>query len=186
MAEESAGLAARRIMVYGVTGSGKTTTAGRLGARTGLPWYAIDDHTWEVPWIPVDAAEQRRRVSGICGQVGWIIDAGYSQWLDVPLARAELIVALDYPRWRSFVQLLRRSLLNLILKRPTCNGNVETWRALVRHDSILRWQFASFARKHDRILGWSADPAVPRVIRFTHPGELDHWLESLGPPRDRR
>lgn len=185
MAEVGTGLAARRIMVYGVTGCGKTTTAGRLSARTGVPWYAIDDHTWEVPWIPVDAAEQPRRVTGICAQDGWIIDAGYGQWLDVPLARAELIIALDYPRWRSFTQLLWRSLRNVIGKRPTCNGNVETWRlTFSRHDSILRWHFASFVRKHQRILGWMADPAVPRVIRFTHPRELDHWLESIGPLRD--
>lgn len=47
MAEVGTGLAARRIMVYGVTGCGKTTTAGRLSARIGVPWYAIDDHTWD-------------------------------------------------------------------------------------------------------------------------------------------
>lgn len=174
-------LAARRIMVYGVTGSGKTTTAGRLAAQTSLPWYAIDDLTWDPDWTPVDPAEQRRRVEIICGRDEWVIDHGYGQWLDLPLARAELIVALDYPRWRSLAQLLRRSLLNVILRRPTCNGNVETWRlTFAARDSILRWHFSSSARKHQRILGWMADPAIPRVVRFTHPRELDDWLESIG------
>lgn len=121
-------LSARRIMVYGVTGSGKTTTAARLGGLTQIPWYAIDDLTWEAGWTPVPADEQRRRVARICAGDAWIIDHGYGGWLDIPLARADLVVALDFPRWVSFGWLLRRCLVNVLTRRPTCNGNVETWR----------------------------------------------------------
>jgi len=52
-----------RVMVYGVTGSGKTTTAARLSGRLGVDWYAVDDLTWEPNWTPVDGDEQRRRSS---------------------------------------------------------------------------------------------------------------------------
>ncbi len=30
-----------------------------------------------------------------------MLDAAYGRWLDIPLARVELIVALDFPRWMS-------------------------------------------------------------------------------------
>ena len=182
MSGETAPLAARRIMVYGVTGSGKTTTAARLAGRTGLPWYAIDDLTWDAGWTSVPVDEQRRRIGDLCARDAWIIDSGYSHWLDLPMARADLIVALDFPRWLSFGRLLRRSLVNVIAQRPTCNGNVETWHhTFASEESILRWHLSSFSRKHRRMLAWMAQPDVPRVIRFTRPSELTSWLGSLTP-----
>ena len=83
-------------MVYGVTGSGKSTMAARISAVTGVPWHSVDDLTWEPGWVPVPADEQRRRIATICEGDSWILDSGYSTWIDVPLARVELIVALDY------------------------------------------------------------------------------------------
>jgi adenylate kinase family enzyme len=41
---------ADRILVYGVTGSGKTTFAERIAAVTGIPWHAVDDLTLESTW----------------------------------------------------------------------------------------------------------------------------------------
>ena len=92
---------ADRVLIYGVTGSGKTTLARKVAERTGLPWHSVDDLTWEPGWVVVSAAEQRRRIESICAGERWILDAGYSAWVDLVLARVELIVALDYPRWRS-------------------------------------------------------------------------------------
>ena len=44
MSEEIGGrLAADRILVYGVTGSGKSTAALRIGEVTGLPVTLVDD-----------------------------------------------------------------------------------------------------------------------------------------------
>lgn len=33
----------RRVIVYGVTGSGKTDLARRIASLTGLPWHSVDD-----------------------------------------------------------------------------------------------------------------------------------------------
>ena len=38
-------LGARRVLIYGVTGSGKTTLAEKLSTVTSLPWYSVDDLT---------------------------------------------------------------------------------------------------------------------------------------------
>jgi len=89
---------ARRIFVYGVTGSGKTTLAEQLSVVTGVPWHSVDDLTWEPGWVEVPGDEQRRRIQAVCDGHEWILDTAYGQWLDVPLARVELIVGLDYPR----------------------------------------------------------------------------------------
>ena len=52
------------------------------------------------------------------------------------------------------------------------------WRDLVM-DSIIRWHFRSFRRKHERILGWTTDPSLPPVVRLTSPRQTDRWLAGL-------
>ncbi len=45
-----------RLLLYGVTGSGKTTAAARISAATGIAWTSVDDLTWEPGWVAVPAA----------------------------------------------------------------------------------------------------------------------------------
>ncbi len=60
--------AARRILVCGVTGSGRTTLAERLSAVSQMVWHSVDDLSWEPAWVAVPAAEQRCRIEAICQQ----------------------------------------------------------------------------------------------------------------------
>jgi adenylate kinase family enzyme len=171
---------ADRVLIDGVTGSGKTTLARQLAERTGLPWHCVDDLTWEPGWVAVAPDEQRRRIAAICAREQWIIDSGYSSWLDVVLARTDLIVALDYARWRSLSRLARRTLMRALDHRPICNGNTESLRQALSRDSIIAWHFRSFARKRSRMRAWAADPAGPHVVRLTTPAATRRWLASMG------
>jgi adenylate kinase family enzyme len=172
---------ADRVLIYGVTGSGKTTLARRVAERTGLPWHSVDDLTWEPGWIEVPADEQRRRITAICAGERWVLDAAYGKWIDVPLARVELIVALDYARWRSLSRLIRRTLLRAVDRRRICNGNTETFRQAFSRDSIIAYHFQSFARKRARMRSWAADPAGPEVVRLASPAAARRWLAGLAP-----
>lgn len=165
--------------MYGVTGSGKTVLAERISAATGIPWHAVDELTWEPGWVEVPHEEQRRRVAGICAGDRWILDTAYGRWLDVPLARADLVVALDFPRWLSLSRLVRRTIARIVDGRPMCNGNYESLRHAVSRDSIILWHFRSFARKRRRIRSWEHDPEVPPVVRLTSPRHVERWLETL-------
>ena len=170
---------ADRVLIYGVTGSGKSTLARKVAERTGLPFHSVDDLTWEPGWVEVPAEEQRRRIAAICAGEQWILDSGYSKWLDLVLARTDLIVALDYPRWRSLGRLVRRSLARALDRRKICNGNTESFRMMLSSDSIIRWHFRSFARKRARMREWAADPDGPAVIRLTSPAATGRWLAAL-------
>jgi adenylate kinase family enzyme len=162
-----------------VCGSGKTTLATRISERTRLPWHSIDDLTWEPGWVDVPENEQRRRVEAICAGDEWIIDSAYSQWIDVPLARVDLIVGLDYPRWLSLWRLLKRSVIRAVDRRPVCNGNKESFRQLLSSDSLMVWHFRSFRHKRDRLRQWAADESGPAVVLLRSPRATRRWLSTL-------
>jgi adenylate kinase family enzyme len=171
---------ADRILVYGVTGSGKTALAERISALTGIPWHAVDELTWEPGWVQVPDDEQRRRIEAICASGQWILDTAYGKWLDVPLARADMIVALDFPRWLSLARLIRRTVARVLDGRAVCNGNRESLRHVFSPDSIILWHFRSFRRKRSRIRSWEADSTRPVVVRLTSPRAVEEWLGRLG------
>jgi len=170
---------ARRILVYGVTGSGKSTLAAQLSELTGIPWVEVDTQTWLPGWVQRSEEEQRRRFTEICAGDAWILDSAYGIWSDIPLARADLVVGLDYARRVSLGRLLRRTVARNLDKREICNGNVETWRDTFSRESIVAWHFRSFRRKHERLVAWEADPALPAVLRLRTPAQTQAWLTSL-------
>lgn len=167
--------------MYGVTGSGKSTAAGQIGERTGLPVTLVDELTWLPGWVPVDGERQREIVAEVVAQERWVLDSAYGAWLDLVLPRTELVVALDHPRWFSLQRLVRRTVSGAVTKAPRCNGNVESFRNMVGPGSILRWHFRSFARKRERIRAWALAPDGPPVLVVRSQRELDAWLDGLRP-----
>ncbi|BCJ48023.1 hypothetical protein GCM10010168_23820 [Actinoplanes ianthinogenes] len=170
----------RRIVVYGVTGSGKSTLARAIGERTGLPYHAVDDLTWEPGWVEVPMPVQRERIAAVCAGDAWVLDSAYLAWLDVPMARADLIVGLDFSRGLCLSRLLRRTLHRAVTRTPVCNGNIESLRELFTRDSIVVQQFRSWPRKRARLRAWCSDPAMPPVLLFRRPREVRDWLAGLG------
>jgi len=109
----------------------------------------------------------------------WVLDTAYGQWIDLVLPRAELIVALDYPRWRSLWRLVLRSVRRAASKQPICNGNTETFRQMLSSDSIIVWHFRSFARKRARIRRWVAHSPGATVVHLRSPAQARQYLRVL-------
>jgi adenylate kinase family enzyme len=172
---------ATRYVIQGVTGSGKTTLAAEISARTGIAWHCMDELTWEPGWVAVPPDIQRERGAAICAQDAWVMDASYTSWLDLTLARADVIVALDYPRWLSLSRLLLRTFRRVVDRKEICNGNTETWRQVLSRDSIIVWHFRSFARKRALTRSWLREAPGPEVIHLTSPRATRSWLETLRP-----
>lgn len=169
---------ARRIVIYGVTGSGKTTFARALSQHTGIPFHEVDAIAWEPGWVEVPLDEQRRRIDEICAGEAWILDSMYGKWIDGPLGRVQMIVALDYPFWFCFWRLLRRTIHRASTGTLVCNGNKETWRKALSRDSILLWQLRSFQNKRRRIRAWAANPEGRDVFVFRTAKQADAWLQA--------
>ena len=171
----------RRIVVYGVTGSGKSSLARRIAASLDIPYVAVDDLTWEPGWTPVPNAEQLARFERIAATESWVLDAAYTGWRDTVLDRAQLVVCLDYPRLRSLARLTRRTVIRMVTRERICNGNTESLRVAVSRDSILIWHFRSFGRQRERMRAWAACAPGPtvRVLLFRSPKDASAWLAGL-------
>jgi adenylate kinase family enzyme len=167
---------ARRILVYGVTGSGKSTLARALGEITGTPATSVDDITWSPGWVPMPTDEQVAHFDGLTRGDAWILDSGYSTWRDLVLERADLVVALDYPRLTSLGRLLRRTASRIIDGQEVCNGNREDLRSLFTRDSIVAWHFGSFARKRRQMRAWAAAPSGVPVVLLRRPRDAEAFL----------
>ena len=173
----------KRILVYGVTGSGKTNLARRISEVTGLPWHSVDDEIgWLPDWVERPREEQCDRASRIAASDEWVLDTAYGHWRDIVTSRTELIVALDYPRLVSLGRLLRRTATRTVTRELVCNGNRESLRQALSSHSILVWHFRSFSHKRERIAKWQAGPSAPPVVRLRSPRMTEEWLAAL---RDR-
>ena len=177
-------LHAQRVLFYGVTGSGKSTAATRFGAMRELPVHLADDEIgWLPGWVERDRAEQREIATRIAAGDRWVLDTAYGHWSDAVRPRAQVIIALDYPRWLSLGRLLRRTFLRWRDQEEICNGNVENTAQIFSDDSIILWHFRSFRRKQERIRNWERSPDGAPILRLTHPRQLERLFALLPPPR---
>ncbi|MFF1385853.1 adenylate kinase [Arthrobacter sp. NPDC058288] len=175
-----------RVLFYGVTGSGKSSAARAYAAASGLPEFSADDDIgWLPGWQQRIVEEQRQLAADLAARQRWVLDSAYGVWRDTVVPRAELIVALDYPRWLSLFRLVRRSLRRVITRQPVCNGNVETLARLFARDSIFYWHFNSFTRKKHVVREWQTSPDMPPVLAFRRPKDLANWLAGVATAASR-
>jgi adenylate kinase family enzyme len=102
----------RRVLVAGMTGSGKSTFARAVAARTGLPVIHLDLHYWKPGWVRPSDDEWRERQRTLLAGDAWIVDGNYNETLPLRLERAETVVFLDTPWWlcasRAFARGVRK------------------------------------------------------------------------------
>ena len=98
MSEPSSALG-RRVVVTGIAGSGKSTFALALMAKTGLPVIHLDVHFWKPGWVAPSETEWRDKQSSVLAGNAWIAEGNYPETLDLRLERADSAVVLDLPWW---------------------------------------------------------------------------------------
>ena len=174
-----------RISVVGSSGSGKTTLAARLGAALGCEHVELDAINHQPGWTPREPAAFLREVGERCPVGGaWVVEGNYSHVRPLVWSRADLVVWLDPPTWRTMTQLVRRTLVRGALRRELWNGNRESLRNLLRTDPAENVVLWSWTRRHlirRRYLEAMITPPEPglRVVRICRPEEADALVEAL-------
>ena len=153
----------RRILVWGATGSGKTTVARALGETLGLGVIEMDALFWETGWAETPLPAFREKVIAALGAQphGWVSDGNYFRVRDILIPAADTIVWLKLP-WRvSFWRLLRRTIARTLRREALWGTNRESLRnAFLSRESVLWWSIRRH-REHRRNLA-RALADVPR------------------------
>lgn len=88
---------ARRVIVIGGPGAGKSTLARAIGAAYGLPVIHLDRLYWQPGWVARSRAEMADLVRAEIAQDAWVLDGNYAETFPERSARADMIVHLDLP-----------------------------------------------------------------------------------------
>ena len=87
----------KRIMIIGCPGSGKSTFARALAAKTGLPLYYLDMMYWNPDRTTKPKEEFRAALRETVALPEWIIDGNYGSTLEIRMEACDTVIFLDYP-----------------------------------------------------------------------------------------
>ena len=108
----------QRVLVIGCSGTGKSTFALALGARTGLPVVHIDQLFWLPGWVIAPNDEYRARLDDVLARQRWIIDGMNTSTFDRRVPRADTIIWLQRSRLACCWRVGRRVLSSFGQVRP--------------------------------------------------------------------
>lgn len=102
---------AKRIVILGPCGAGKSTLARRIGERLGLPVVHLDRFNWNPGWVQTEASRFREQVAEAVKWDTWVMDGNYTGGhLDLRLSRSHAVVWLDLPRYIYFPRAVWRAI----------------------------------------------------------------------------
>ncbi|PRB65416.1 AAA family ATPase [Microbacterium sp. MYb45] len=186
-----------RVLIAGVTGSGKTTLARRVAGVWGLRHVEIDGLFHGPDWTP--RPEFLDDVRAFASEDRWVTEWQYtSKGTDeIITPRAELAIWLDYPYRVVRSRLLRRTLRRSILRTRMWNGNVEKpiWHMfrIDPDENILAWQTKTLGHWTERMPDYTLRFPQLTIVRLRTPHETEQWLRaqagesgvSIAPPKRR-
>jgi adenylate kinase family enzyme len=174
----------QRVVVWGVTGSGKTTFARRLAAILDVPAIELDSLFWNPGWVDTPAEEFQAKVRTALDAApgGWVSDGNYRGRLgSLAVDRADTLVWLHLP-WRvSFWRVLKRTVSRAWTREPLWGGNIESWRlAFFDRNSLLLY---SITHHRQAVRGFQSRiaelDAGKQVFELRSRREVEAFLQQL-------
>jgi adenylate kinase family enzyme len=178
----------RRIVVYGWTGSGKTTMSRRIGAALGLSVIELDAIFWSPGgWRSLEVEDFRSAALEAIASctAGWVCEGNYTPIRQSILPLADTVVWLRLPFRVTYARVWRRTIRRMITREPLWgSGNRESWRlSFASRDSLLLYAFTQ--RRHafrSLIADLEAHGQHAQVIELRSAREVDAFLRSLSVP----
>ena len=170
----------RRIMVGGVSGSGKTTFAKRLAAQLSLPYHEMDAFYHGPNWEPIPTFEAD--VQAVIDQDEWVIDSdGYAQVRDAMWSRVDTVVWLDLRRPIILARVVWRSAERAITKRPMFNGNIERASDWFDAEHPIQWSMRNYNFRKQAWRPASPTPPMRTSSKYDSAARVppSWWLEHL-------
>lgn len=172
---------ARRVLVLGSPGAGKTVLSTALSRHLGLELLRLDDHFWQPGRVRLPTDAWRNVVVQLVARPHWVMDGTYEASLDLRLPAADAIVYLRNNRWRCLWRVAARR-LPLPWRRPRDGDEPALGHALTGF--FLRYVFRFPAVTEPEVFGLIARHAQGTPL-WVLEGERDvqRLLRRFGEPR---
>ncbi len=159
-----------RILILGCSGSGKSTFARALAAKTELPLVHLDNVWWRADGTHISRDEFDLALSELLRGEKWIMDGDYSRTYEVRIRAADTAIFLDYPESVCMDGIIAR----VGQKRPDMPWTESTL------DPELVALVQSY-RRDDRpqVLSLLQKYPEKQALIFTSRQETDRWLSEL-------
>lgn len=180
-AEDPLPLRPSRALVCGVTGSGKSTFAARLGAALDLRYTEIDSLYHGPQWTP--RPQFLGEVDRVIAEPRWVTEWQYRIARERLLDRADLLVWLDYPFRVSLGRLLRRTVRRRLRREVLWHGNVEPPLHSFFTDpdaNIVRWGLSTKDKYRVLVPKVEGDRPELTIVRLESPHVAERWLQRIG------
>ncbi|MGC4045594.1 MAG: hypothetical protein QM758_17525 [Armatimonas sp.] len=160
----------KRILIVGISGTGKSTLGRKLAGRLDLPLHHMDSLIWKPNWQEASEAEIGEALTAIAKTDSWIVEGWIDTYSKPLLERATQILYLDFPGWQAALGGLKRAWVYRGSKRPEMpEGCTEDFDLKFLKVMLLRQE-----RPHiERILA-TANPAI--VKRLTSRRAANEFL----------
>ncbi len=99
------------IALVGISGTGKSTLARKLGKMCGIEPLFTDSYIWEANWtLREKEAAKQDMLAVLQKQDDWIFDGHIAYIGEYVLPRADMVIYLDYSGVSAFVGVWRRKI----------------------------------------------------------------------------
>lgn len=128
----------KRIALFGLPGSGKSTFAAKLGKILNIPVHHLDKHYFEANWKARKREEFLATQQAMVNEEVWIIDGNSIATLE-RFAKAEEVIYFHFPRYFCLWRLLKRAFFpdqTLADSAEGCSKSRISWELL-----LYLWNF---------------------------------------------
>ncbi len=164
----------KRILILGVSASGKSTFARALANKIHLPLTLMDSIMWKPGWQYVGDEDTVKKLDEISSQAEWIIE-GYisTNARAFVLERADTIIYLDYPSHVSSWRYIKRWLKHRKSPRLELEGSPEKFSFKFLR---LVWTKGEVWRLKPLL---KEESIQSKTLTFHSPKQTDRYLKSL-------
>ncbi|ALV46414.1 AAA family ATPase [Arthrobacter alpinus] len=169
----------RRMLVAGVSGSGKTSLAARTATLLGIPHTELDSLFHGPNWEP--RADFAADVERLTAAPSWVTEWQYSAMRPLLAQRADTLLWLDFPVPVSMGRLIRRTVRRRRRRVELWNGNFEgpLWSIFNNPDHIIRWGWRTRHSLRKVVPELEHEHPGLQVVRFSGPKDVEVWIGML-------